>query len=105
MRMRETPFASAFALLFGLVCVAMARPVTTRDLAGKTVCWDNGETSTYSGGGTWANSRHGSGTWKVTPDGVEIHSDTFGGVLLVELPDDGTILDATYYVPGRFCKN
>lgn len=104
MRTRLVSYASAFGFVLTFVYFAMARPVTTQDLAGRTICWDNGETSTYLRGGTWTNSRHGSGTWKVTPAGLEIHSDSFGGALRVELQDDGTILDATYNVPGHFCK-
>ena len=50
------------------------------------------------------NSVHGSGTWKVTSTGLEIHSETFGGIFQVEMRDDGTILDATYNIAGKVCK-
>jgi hypothetical protein len=82
----------------------VARPATTKDLAGRKICWDNGETSTYTRDGKWENSRHGSGAWKVTSDGLEIHSETFAGVLRVEIQDDGTVLDATYNISGKYCK-
>jgi hypothetical protein len=104
MRTRLPPLGLAFALLLVSACCALARPATTKDLAGRKICWDNGETSTYVSGGKWENSRHASGTWRVTSAGLEIHSETFGGILRVEMQDDGTILDATYNIVGRFCK-
>jgi hypothetical protein len=104
MRMHPPPFGSALSFLLAFVCCAVARQATTKDLAGRTICWDNGEISTYARGGKWENNRHGSGTWKVTAAGIEIHSETFGGILRVEMQDDGTILDATYNVTGKFCK-
>lgn len=104
MRSPLTPLGLAFAFFLVSVCSAMARPATTEDLAGRKICWDNGETSTYVSGGKWENSRHASGTWRVTSAGVEIRSDTFGGTLRVEMQDDGTILDATYNIAGKFCK-
>jgi hypothetical protein len=104
MRTCLPPLGLALTFLLTSICSATARPVTTEDLAGRTICWDNGEKSTYTRDGKWENDRHGSGTWKVTPAGVEIHSETFGGVLSVEMRDDGTVLDATYNIAGKFCE-
>ena len=104
MRNKASILRLAFALSLSFVCCAVARPVTTEDLAGRTICWDNGETSAFLPGGKYENSRHGSGTWKVTSTGLEIHSETFGGIFQVEVRDDGTILDATYNVAGKVCK-
>jgi hypothetical protein len=59
---------------------------------------------TFLPGGIYKNSLHGSGTWKVTSNGLEIHSGTFGGIFQAEMRDDGTILDATYNVAGKICK-
>jgi hypothetical protein len=104
MRMHLPPFGSALPFLLAFVCCAVARPATTKDLAGRTVCWDNGETSAFLPGGKYVNSRHGSGDWKVTSAGLEIHSDTLGGIFRVEIQEDGTILDANYNIAGKFCK-
>jgi hypothetical protein len=104
MRNRTSTLGFAFALSLGFVCSAVARPATTKDLAGRKICWDNGETSAFLSGGKYQNSRHGTGTWKVTATGLEIHSETFSGVFQVEMRDDGTILDATYNVSGKVCK-
>jgi hypothetical protein len=100
MRNRTSTLGLAFALSLGFVCCAVARPVTTEDLAGRTFCWDNGETSTYLPGGKYENSLHGSGAWKVTSKGLEINSVLFR----VEMRDDGTIFDASYNVAGKECK-
>lgn len=102
MRTLLPPLGLAFAVFLVSVCSAMARPATTKDLAGRKICWDNGETSIYVSGGKWENSSHGA--WRVTPAGLEIHSETFDGILSVEIQDDGTILDATYNIAGKFCK-
>jgi len=100
MRNRTSTLGLAFALSLSFVCCAVARPVTTKDLAGRTICWDNGETSTFSPDGKYENSLHGSGTWKVTSNGLEINSV----VARAEMRDDGTILDVTYNVAGKACK-
>jgi hypothetical protein len=106
MRNTTSTLGLAFALSLSFVCCAVARPATTKDLAGRKICWDNGETSAFLPGGKYENSRHGSGTWKVTPTGLEIHSETFGGTFQVEMRNDGTILDATYrcrFETSRIC--
>jgi hypothetical protein len=104
MRNRTSTLALAFALSFSFVYCAVARPATTKDLAGRKICWDNGETSVFSPDGKYENSLHGSGTWEMTPKGLEIKHGTFDGLFQVEVRDDGTILDATYNVAGKVCK-
>lgn len=104
MRRHLAPLWLAFALSLAFVCCAAARPVTTKDLAGRKICWENGETSTFLPGGKYENSRHGSGVWKVTPAGLEIHAGEFAGVFDAQIQPDGGILDATYNVAGTICK-
>jgi hypothetical protein len=104
MRSHLPPLGLALAFLLAPVYSAMARPATAKDLAGRTICFDNGEKPTYTRDGKWENNWHGIGAWKVTPAGVEIRSDTFSGVLRVEMRNDGTILDTTYNIAGKFCK-
>ena len=71
MRNRTSTPGLAFALSLSFVCCAVARPATTEDLAGRTICWDNGEKSAFLPGGKYENSLHGSGTWKVTSTGLK----------------------------------
>jgi hypothetical protein len=104
MRNRTSTLVLAFALSLSFVCYAVARPATTKDLAGLTICWENGETSAFLPDGIYKNNLHGTGTWKMTSNGLEIHSETFGGMFQVEMREDGTILDATYNVAGKVCK-
>jgi hypothetical protein len=50
-----------------------------------TICWDNGETSTGLPGGKYENSSHGSNFWQMTSAGLEIRSETLGGIFQAEI--------------------
>lgn len=51
------------------------RPVTAKDLSGKTYCWDNGHKGTYGGNGNYSNVAGYRGTWSVPEPGV-VHVGT-----------------------------
>jgi hypothetical protein len=60
-------FALAFACTFFCAAGALAqsllppqgRPVTARDIIGKTICWENGHWGLYAADGGFSNNRHG----------------------------------------------
>ena len=82
--------------LLSLVFVssAIAGAVTTKDLAGKKICWTNsvvGATvSTYGPGNKYTNPVDGTGTWAITAVGVEIRASTYSYVADVQKLPDGT---------------
>lgn len=62
-------FALAFACTFFCAAGTLAqsllppqgRPVTARDISGKTICWENGHWGLYAADGEFSNNRHGPG--------------------------------------------
>jgi hypothetical protein len=86
------------------VCCAMARPVTVKDLAGRTICYNNGEKATYFPGGKYQSNMIGAGTWKVTSGGVQLATEKFSGVLDFEIQADKSISIASHGMTGRDCK-
>jgi hypothetical protein len=75
---------------------ALARPVTTADLSGKTICWNDGDRQTYSPGGKFSSTRWGTGTWRVTANGVQIHAHPGGNGLIDIRLRHGTYSLTTY---------
>jgi hypothetical protein len=72
-RLSSLDLAFGFSLTF--VCCAAARPATTEDLTGRTICYNNGMIATYFSDESLENSVTGKGTWKVTSSGVQITAD------------------------------
>jgi hypothetical protein len=99
-------------LSLGLACglslvfagYAMAKPATTRDLAGRTICYNTGEKATYLRGGKYENNMIGNGTWRVTSVGVQIDAERFKGIIDFEIQPDGTISIPAYHMTGKDCK-
>ena len=56
-------FLAASVLALTLVPSASASPVTTKDISGKKICWDNGNISTFSPGGQYSSPVVGDGFW------------------------------------------
>ena len=104
MRKRLSAFGLAFGLSLAFVCCAMARPATVKDLAGRTICYNNGEKSTYFRDGKYENNRIGKGTWTVTSAGVQLHAERFSGILDFEIQPDKSISIAAYNMIGNDCK-
>jgi hypothetical protein len=104
MRKRLSPFGIAFGLSLAFVCCAMARPVTTKDLAGRTICYNNGEKATYSRDGKYESNMIGKGTWTVTSAGVQLHAERFSGILDFEMQPDKSISIASHNMTGNDCK-
>jgi hypothetical protein len=79
--MRSFAFSVALAIIGGFPLVAHARPVTAGDLSGKAICWNDGDKQSYLPGGKFSSTRWGKGTWRVTANGVQIHSHPGGNAL------------------------
>ena len=67
----------------------MADPVTTADLTGKKICWDDGSIETYAAGGSFSTNTGGTGTWVVT-DAGEIKTTTTSVSCTTKKLDNGT---------------
>ena len=97
-----------FSLL--LFSTAIARPVTTADLSGKTICWSGGLIKTFYPGGKSSETTYGEGTWRVTSVGVEMSTKYFTNIYDVQILDDGTLTSHAnfggqdYQGTGHFCK-
>jgi hypothetical protein len=105
--------AAGVGLSVLLLTIAMARPVTTADLSGKTICWSGtmsgDDFATYLPGGKIVSGKFGEGTWQVTEAGVIIiHKYNF--VADMQILPDGTITSATegwgrtFLQRGHYCK-
>jgi len=70
MRKGLSSLGLAFGISLAFVFWAAARPATTEDLAGRTICYNNGMKATYFSDGRLENSFTGKGTWKVIFDGA-----------------------------------
>jgi hypothetical protein len=51
--------------VLGFTDFGQGRPVTTRDLSGKSFCYSNGVRTSYGANGKWSNSRGKHGPWSV----------------------------------------
>ncbi|MDR3422202.1 MAG: hypothetical protein P4L80_13325 [Xanthobacteraceae bacterium] len=101
-------FAGGFLLSLAFLSFASAAPVSSGDLSGKTICWDNGSTSRYGGGGKYSNNLSGEGTWAITGGGVHIHTDRYDYVAAIQKLPDGTfqavVIGAGIKSAGKYCK-
>ena len=101
---RLSSLGSAFGFSLAFVCCAAARPATTEDLAGRTICYNNGMKATYFSDGRLENSVTGKGTWKVTSDGVRINAERYTGTEDFEINPEGTISVPSFGFIGKDCK-
>jgi len=92
MRTCNVLFASTNFLLFlmGSVSLATAAPVTAADLTGKTICWANGNKSTYGAGGKFSSTRAGTGTWSLSGSTLVVIGSIRNGTSTIEKMPDGT---------------
>ena len=104
MRKRLLSLGLASALSLAFVCNAIARPATVKELAGRTICYNNGEKATYFRGGKYESNKIGNGTWAVTSAGVELHAERFSGILDFEIQPDKSVSIAAYNMIGNDCK-
>jgi hypothetical protein len=91
--------AAALTACATLAHAEAVRPVTTQDLAGKTICWDDGWRITYAGDGSYFGARgdapavnHHKAQWSISEEGV----------VDVGLPDKVRHIPMTVYPGGRF---
>ena len=93
-----------------LLSTAIARPVTSADLSGKTICWDDGTKETYQPGGKTSQTFWGEGTWRVTSVGVEKRGKIYMNIWAVQILGDGTLTAAAdfsgvgVYRTGHYCN-
>jgi hypothetical protein len=103
-----SPLGAASVLSLALSYPAFAAPMTSVDLSGKTICWDNGSASTYGHGGKYSNTLIGEGTWSITADGVQIHTALYSYVANVQKLPDGTfhavVVGRGIESTGKYCK-
>jgi hypothetical protein len=97
-------FLSALAILVFSATLALAKPATTADLAGRTICYSNGEKATYHSDGRYENNVIGNGTWRVTSSGVDLETDSLKAVIAIEILTDGTISIPRAGMSGTDCK-
>jgi hypothetical protein len=99
---------AAFVLSFAFLSVALAAPVSSADLSGKKICWDNGSVSSYGPGGKYSNNMSGEGSWAVTAGGVHIHTDRYDYVANMQKLPDGTfhaeVAAANIKTTGKYCN-
>jgi len=100
--------SAAATLSLIVVSAALAAPVRSADLSGRSICWDNGSASSYGAGGAYSNSMSGHGTWSMTGGGVHIHTDRYDYVASVQKLPDGTfhavVPVAGINATGKYCK-
>jgi hypothetical protein len=108
--MQRYPLApgAASALYLAVFSPALATPVTSADLSGKKICWDNGSASNYGHGGKYSNNVSGHGTWSLTSSGVRVHTDRYDYVASIQKMPDGTfhavVLGAGMKSSGKYCN-
>lgn len=106
--------ASMLSLAF--ISPALAAPVTSADLEGKKICWENSlgkNVATYGPGDKYSSTSNGKGTWTITKLGVEVHVDgnfPYQRYAQEKLPD-GTLTSQLLYPTGldlrstgKYCK-
>jgi len=99
-----SPFFCSLRNLSCFTSYAVAKPVTTTDLAGRTICYSNGEKATYFRNGKYENNKIGNGTWSVTSVGVQLNAQFMTALLDFEIGRDRTILIPAYNMIGMDCK-
>ena len=99
--------SAACVLSAAIASAAAAAPVSSADLSGHCICWDNGSTSSYGGGGKYANTMSGEGTWSLTAGGVHIHTERYDYVASIQKMPDGSfraeVLGAGMKTTGKYC--
>ncbi|MGB7100908.1 MAG: hypothetical protein WBD95_19365 [Xanthobacteraceae bacterium] len=99
--------AAAAVLSLALLSMANAAPVTSADLSGKKICWNNGSVSSYARGGRYSNNMTGDGTWSMAGGGVHIHTDRYDYLATMQKSADGTfraeIAAANIKSTGKYC--
>ena len=100
--------SAAAALSLAPFTAALAAPVSSADLSGKSICWDNGSMSSYGAGGKYSNNISGHGTWSMTGGGVHIHTERYDYVANMQKLPDGTfhseVATANIKTSGKYCK-
>jgi len=99
--------SAACVLSVAVASAAAAAPVSSADLSGHSICWDNGSTSSYGRGGKYANTLSGEGTWAPTSGGFHIHTDRYDYVAAIQKMPDGSfqaeVLGAGIKTTGKYC--
>ena len=99
---------AAAVLSLASLSIANAAPVTSADLSGKKICWNNGSVSSYGRGGKYSNNMTGDGTWSMAGGGVHIHTDRYDYVAAMQKSADGTfhaeITAANIKTTGKYCQ-
>ena len=99
--------AAAAVLSLASLSIADAAPVTSADLSGKKICWNDGSVSSYGRGGKYSNNMTGDGTWSMAGGGVHIHTDRYDYVAAMQKSPDGTfqaeIAAANIKSTGKYC--
>ena len=111
MKLPSLPIA-AFAVSILLVSSSpvQARPVTAADLAGKMICWGDGNIQAFSADGKTANRQFQDGAWSVGANGVRIDVGSGGANVDIEIQPDGTFTSewtdsgGTHKGVGKICK-
>ena len=83
----------------------LADPVTKSDLAGKKICWSDGDV-TYGKNGSFDSGGCGHDAWSLAGDRVDIRSANWGFSFTIT-KDNGTFhaLGANGYEAwGKYCK-
>jgi len=94
--------AVAIDLLF--TAASFAVPATTADLSGKKICWDNGNVGSYLAGGKYSSTMAGTGSWRATAVGIELHAEHYSGYQDVDKRPDGTFYSGLEHGAGHYCK-
>jgi hypothetical protein len=109
MRTQLSVVGVSLGFSFLLLSPAIARPVTSADLSGKKICWNNGDVETYYAGGKFSSNGGGDGTWAVSVVGVVVKAN-WNWVENLEKLADGTFTsavsagDQTQHFTGHYCK-
>jgi len=103
-----SPLSVASVLSVALYSAALAAPVTSADLSGKKICWNNGSVSSYGSGGKYSNNMTGDGTWSMTGGGVHVHTERYDYVATMQKSADGSfqanIAAAHIKSTGKYCQ-
>jgi hypothetical protein len=91
---RSIALSISLGLFFFAVATASARPAKSSDIAGKTLCWQDGTVEKYTADGKYMNMADGPGTWSIDDKGhvvwrLEKYGVTFSGD--EKMNDDGTV--------------
>jgi hypothetical protein len=100
--------SAAGILSFAFCSAAPAAGITSADLSGKKICWDNGSASSYDSSGHYSNNVSGEGTWAVTAGGVSIHTQRYDYVAAMQKLPNGAfraeIAAAGMTLNGKYCN-